>query len=735
MPIERIYFWGISAVWLFYGLAGISVAVFFAGAYFHVSVWMAARRGGESGGPAGLEGVGAAGGTRAGAARGAWPTAGRRALAGLGRVVLDGLLGRRILKGDVIAGLMHGLIMWGFAGLFIGTVLSTIDHWFVHFLAGRTYQVFSLCLDIFGVMLIAGLLVALFRRYVEKVPRLENRAEDLWILIWLAAAVVTGFAVEGTRLAVELPGWESYSFGGVVFSRLFSSERWAETVYPYVWWFHALICLGLIAYFPFSKLFHSLAAPVNIYLAPRPVPARLGEDGAAAEASPGGGAPATGTAGGPRFSFRDLVEFSACTRCGRCDTVCPSASADEPFSPRTFIVQARAYTKAAHNPLSRVRWFREKLFRSLSTVPEISPAQIWFCTTCRACLEVCPVYVGAFEPIRQVRKAEIEEGSRVSPLLTDALERLYMFDNPWEPSKKKRKEWPGSLTVPDLTEGATAELCYWVGCTTSYDTRAQKPARAFVRILNEAGVGFGTLGQKEVCCGDIARRVGEQGLFEDQVEKTMGLFAKYGITDLVTSSPHCFNLIKNEYPSRAPVGPVPAGRVLTGAAPPAVAPVPAAPPAGAEPRPLFRVRHYAQLLEELLDKGALRPHVPVTATVTFHDPCYLGRYNQVYEAPRRVIRSIPGVSLVEMPHHGPDSLCCGGGGGRMWQELEGEKKLSEVRIREAAATGADIVVTACPYCLIMLEDAVKTADLDLSLRVMDLNELLAHSLGLAEDEG
>ena len=202
---------------------------------------------------------------------------------------------------------------------------------------------------------------------------------------------------------------------------------------------------------------------------------------------------------------------------------------------------------------------------------------------------------------------------------------------------------------------------------------------------------------------------GEEGLFQEQRDKTAALLEKHGITDLVTSSPHCFNLFKNEYPEGGRPGPDGKKRQ-------------------------FRVRHYTQLLEELLDKGLLRPLIPVKATVTFHDPCYLGRYNQVYAAPRRLLRAIPGIRLVEMVHHGPNSLCCGGGGGRMWQELAGELKLAEVRAREATDAGAEIIVTACPYCLIMLEDAVKTADLEQRLTVMDLNEVLSRSLGL-DDEG
>lgn len=712
MPVERIHFWGIGAVWLFYVLAGISVAIFLAGVYFRVSVWLVGRR---------QRGPGA--GRRPGAGRSA-AAALRHMTTALRDMALDGLLGRRIFRGDFWAGLMHTLIMWGFLGLFVGTILATVDHWSVHFLKGGTYLVYSLCLEVFGLALAAGLLLAFVRRYALRVSRLDNRPEDLWILVLLFVCVLTGFVVEGARLAAEMPDWEGHSFAGVGLAAWLPMGAGAEAFYPYIWWFHATVCLALIAYFPYSKLFHSLAAPVNIYLAPRV--GGSSEESCPAVGVDGIAAAEEGPAEGPRFSLRDLVNLSGCTRCGRCDEVCPSTSAEEPFSPREFISQAGAFTSVRYNPLSRVRWFRERLTRAVSPASRISPEQIWFCTTCRACLEVCPVYISAPEPIRQVRVAEIEDGNRISPLLTNALETLYRFNNPWEPSKRKRGEWPVGLTipdpagpvgahapvtVPDLAEGGAAEFCYWVGCTTSFDTRAQKIARAFVRILAHTGVDFGTLGQRETCCGDIARRVGEQGLFEEQMEKTATLLEKHGITDVVTSSPHCFNLMKNEYRW--------GGETASGS--------------GRSPE-LPRVRHYTQLLEELMDGGRLRPEWPVNVKVTYHDPCYLGRYNHIYEAPRRVIRSLPGAQLVEMAHHGPGSLCCGAGGGRMWQELEGEAKLSEVRIKEAADTGAEVVVTACPYCLIMLEDAVKTADLEDRLRIMDLNELVAQSLGLGEDE-
>jgi Fe-S oxidoreductase len=323
---------------------------------------------------------------------------------------------------------------------------------------------------------------------------------------------------------------------------------------------------------------------------------------------------------------------------------------------------------------------------------------LWYCTTCRACLEVCPVYGAAFEVVSKERRQAVEEGTLVPALMNQTLEKLYRYDNPWESSKKQRGAWAEDLDIANLSKrGVDAELCYFVGCTTSFDDRAKGIARAFTDILKDTGVSFGILGKKEPCCGDIARRSGELGLAEEQKEKCETLFEKYAITDVTTSSPHCYHTFANEYPQKS-----------------------------------FNVRHYTLVLKELIEKNRLSFATPLNVTVTYHDPCYLGRHNRIFDEPRDVIRAIPGVRLVEMPHCREDSLCCGGGGGRMWQDLKGERKMSEVRLEEAETSGADILVTACPLCLIMLEDARKAAGTKEDFRVMDLNELLMEALNNKE---
>jgi len=661
MTPERTFFWKIGDIWVFYVIAGLASALFFFGIAAHIFVWLK------------------------GAPKGKFAYS-REALK---QTILDTFSGRRIFRGDLSAGIMHLFIFSGFVILFVGTSLLAIHEYVYPYLKGNPYLVFEGSMEIGGGLLLAGIFWALVRRYIQRVPRLERRLEDVVVPVWLLVVVSSGFVLEGMRLASQKPSWGQWSFVGSWISMLIPNAT-AESSYPYFWWSHALLSLGFIAIIPFTKLFHMLGAPAAFYL-------HRSSDGSEeiSPALPDVAEVPSNTEEAPLdfgetpLTLGEAVFYDACMRCGRCSQVCPSTGAGEPFAPREFVQAARHALWRGSSLLGDIQ------FLNTSQPPEDKAA--WYCTTCAACLEVCPVYGAAFKVVSKRRGALVMEGKEVPDLMNQTLERLFNYDNPWVASKRERVAWTKGLEIPILKRGAKDErLCYFVGCTTSFDARAQGIAGSFSSILKRAGVNFGILGEKEPCCGDIARVVGEAGLYLEKMEGCLDLFNQYDIKEVVTSSPHCFHTFLNEYSERP-----------------------------------FEVRHYALVLRELLADGRLKIEKPVNATVTYHDPCYLGRHNRIFEEPREIIRSIPGIKLIEMDHHGPDSLCCGGGGGRMWQgqELRGEARMGEIRIREARETGAEIVITACPLCLIMLEDASKTVGVDRELKVMDLNELVLNSLG------
>ncbi len=611
MTPERPQFWGIETTWPFYALAALSLALFAWGLARRVQRWHQV--------PGGLRPS---------------PTTWLRAL---GR----GLVGTPLLRGDRSAGLMHLLIAWGFTGLFLGTLLSGLDHWGPHFLTGRTYLVFSTACELSGAALLVGLAWAFARRTLQRVSRLEHRPVHLLVLAWLALAALSGFAVEGLRLAQQQPEWAAWSLGGSLVAALASPEAAAAAFAP-TWWLHALICLGLVAALPWTPLFHVLAAPASLAVAgPRPY---LPLD----DRPEGHGL-------GPLWP-------DACTHCGRCVEVCPPAIAGEPFSARGFLLAHRSR--------------------------DFDPALAWHCTACGACEQACPLDIATAEVVLDVRRAEIEEGTRIPSGIAEALERVQKYDNPWERSKRSRSRLARELSLP-----APEERAYLAGCTAAVDTRAQDIPRAFTGVLARAEVPLGSLGRKEGCCGHVPRRLGEDGLFED---KGLDLLDRLdGVAEVVTSSPHCLHTLREDL--------------------------------GALGEGVPRARHAAEVLAELVDTGRLTFEGRLEARATFHDPCWLGRHAGIYDAPRRVLAAIPGLELVEMPRHGPESFCCGAGGGRMWNEdpdASGSERIPELRIQEAATTGAGIVVTACPRCLVMLEDARKTAGLE-DLRVMDLAEVAA----------
>lgn len=671
MVPSRPLFWQIDSVWLFYALAFISVGLFIFGVTIRAKIWFKIFKNIQV------------------------------SKESIIKVFFEGILGRRIIKGDLAAGIMHSFIFWGFSILFAGTVLSTVDHYIVHYLKGTLYLIFSLIMELAGLMLVTGVIWALIRRYSNSVVRLEKKREDLIIPVWILLAGITGFMVEGARIAAQDPTWAKWSFAGGMVSFLFSKATSPEMLYGTFWWIHALLCLGLIAVIPYTKLFHMIAGPLNMYLIHDPVRQDTVKKISISQGKDLKDSTET-------YSFRERLSFDACMRCGRCSDVCPSTNANEPFSPRDFIQWAGTLplnTPESFHPLPRL----DDILQKNNNMEEnaFTTEKIWHCTTCSVCLEVCPVYISTPDPIIRTRNTVVEEGKNVPAVLNQTFKKLFKYNNPWEASKIKRAQWAKGLDIPDFSKNKTKtsdSICYFVGCTTAIETRAQGLAKSFTGILKQADISFGTFGNKEPCCGDIARRLGENGLFQEQAKNCLDFFTSFNVNELVVSSPHCFNTIQNEYQKLA------SEHAL-------------------DDTFVSQVFHYSQFLNKMIKQDVIRFKKELNVRVTYHDPCYLGRYNGIYDAPREVIQSIPGIKLIEMENVRELSRCCGGGGGRMWQEgFDSDVKMSENRIKEAKSTGAQIVITACPLCLIMLEDARKTSGFEDTLKVMDLNELVFEAM-------
>ncbi len=639
-----------------------------------------------------------------------------------------------LTRTDLYAGLGHLAIMWGFIVLFLGTAILTIDFDLVRpmnsawrFWKGNFYLWYSLALDLFGVVLLVGLLMMIVRRIFFGLPQLnyaraDAQAEnfdrrlyvwDDWIFLGLLFfATLTGFLVEGLRI---LPQWPSYD-------RVWSPIGWATatllawlgataasagTAHFYVWWGHALIALGLVAYIPYSKAFHLVIDFANLVFHDEDVARRL--------PSPPPDAPSAGYERLEDFTWKELLDLDACTRCGRCHVACPIQSSSMGFSPRELILDLREYVDAMTiAPRSRVDQQRVKdngrkmLFGARVAAIDgltvagglIRPESLWPCTTCMACMDVCPVGVEHVPMIVQLRRALVSRGE-VDERLQEALTNLARYGNSFGQSERKRAVWAQGLDFkPKDARKEPVEWLWYLGEYACYHPALHGFTQALARVLRAAGLDYGILYEAERNSGNDARRVGEEGLFDLLREKNLATLEKARFNNLFSTDPHVYNTLKNEYPQ------LNHGR-----------------------HPVY---HYTELLADLFERGRLKVAKQLPYRVTYHDPCYLGRYNGVYEAPRSLLRAL-GVELKEMPRSRRNSFCCGGGGGRIWMEEIGEaqSRPSEYRVREAAAVaGVQALVVACPKDYVMFSDALKTTGLEGRLAIRDITELVAEAIGI-----
>ena len=592
---------------------------------------------------------------------------------------LSHVLGQKKLLQKIGPGLMHAFIFWGFLVLLptiAEAAVAIVDRGATLPLIGDATW-FAFLTDVFATLVAIGVAMAFFIRKVLRPDRFRGSHMEeadrillailaivVSLLLWNAARIALGIAEPGARPVSDL------------LSNLFGTGSGTEFAERILVWIHLLVILGFLVYLPASKHLHIATAAANVWLAKAGPTGRLEPNRIDLEAAEED--IRFGVATQKDLSRKEMLDLFTCTECGRCQDACPAWATGKPLSPKLLIMD-----------------LRDRVVAEAAGVVELQPLVpnavidqvVWDCVTCGACVRECPVDIEHIDTIVDLRRNLVMAESRFPQEAGAMLRGVENQENPWGQPASARLDWAKHLEVRVLKEGDPApEVLFWVGCAGAFDERAQKTTRSVARLLAAAGIDSAVLGPRERCTGDPARRMGHEYLFQMLAERNVETLNGAGVTKIVASCAHCFNTLANEYPDYGGT---------------------------------YEVVHHTQLLSELIAEGRLKPSSP-NGKVTYHDACYLGRHNGVYDAPRSLI----GGEVVEMPRHRERGFCCGAGGARMWMEEE-SPHINDVRFEEAAATGASTVATACPYCLVMLDDAAKGKGSE--MRVADAATLLAES--------
>jgi Fe-S oxidoreductase len=608
------------------------------------------------------------------------------------------VLGQRKLFQRAVPGLMHAFIFWGFLVLLTTIVEAggqAIDPDFALPFIGHAGWL-GLVQDTFASLVLVGIAIALWLRLVQRPERFvgSHRMDALRILGLIAWIILTLFLLRGAKIALGESAYPTeWTPVSTAASHLFTwmGRGWRSFFSWSFLWAHLLLVFGFLVYLPYSKHLHIITSAFNVWFSstrPRGALEPLRIDMEKLEA----GEQSLGAETITDLTQKELLDLYACTECGRCQSACPAWNTGKPLSPKLLIMDLRDHL-FDEGPRILEALAAGETPAQVALVPGIVDDDVvWSCTTCGACMEECPVDIEHIDTIVDLRRALVMGESRFPAEAGAMMRNLENQSNPWGVSQAQRADWAEGLGVRVLN-GAAPEYLYWVGCAGSFDERARNISRAVAELLQRAGVSFAILGPRELCTGDPARRMGNEFLFQTLAEQNVETMNSAGVTKVIANCPHCFNTLRNEYPQYG-------GN--------------------------YEVIHHTELLGRLVAEGRLRPTQQVETLVAYHDPCYLGRHNQVYDPPRDVLGHIPGVSTVEMPRHKERALCCGAGGARMWMEERIGKRINEERMDEAAATGADTVGVACPYCLIMLDDGAK-ARVD-PAEVLDIAQVIRRSL-------
>ncbi|ARU60600.1 hypothetical protein CBW65_05525 [Tumebacillus avium] len=608
------------------------------------------------------------------------------------------------------AGIGHFIIFYGFIIISIGAMDFFAHHLTGHHIPGLGSKFFVAMHETANILVLVALAIAAVRRYILKPMRLDVTAEAGYIVGAIALLILSDFFYWGAADALEghAPGFIAPVAGYLATAFAGMSETALLAIKEVMFWFHTLVLLGFTVYIPRSKHLHMIGAMFNVYF--RKTDSRPAgklkkldlEDESIEE---------FGVGRIDQFSWRQLLDGYACTECGRCHVNCPATLSGTPLSPKYLILKMKDHLIDVGDSL-----LEAKVQGAAGTGVEVaataelplligeepgqgiySEDEIWACTTCRACEEACPVFNEHVDKIIDMRRYLVLTEGKAEPEVNRAFQNLERQSNEWGQNRSTRGDWAKDLDIPTMAEvEGEVEWLFYVGSSASFDVRNQKIAQAFARLMKEAGVSFAILGAEEESDGDSARRLGNEFLYQSLAEANVEIFKEYGVKKIVTTCPHAYNTFKNEYNDF-----------------------------GFEAE---EVLHHTEMLAQLIDAGKLSPMHDVDHLLTFHDSCYLGRYNGIYTAPRYIITKIPGVRLVEMERNKGKSMCCGAGGGGLFKEDTGTERINVMRTEQAMETGATAIGTACPYCMTMITDGTKAKNVEENLPVYDVVELLEMSV-------
>lgn len=713
-PTRELY-WNISGYWIMYLLFLVVVACFVFFFYRRYRLW-------KLGTPKELQG------------------SVKERLLG---AVADVFTQRRVVR-EKGPGIMHLAIFWGMLFCILATTFVALQADFgLQILYGDFYLYFiSLAVDLAGFVCIIGVIIALVRRLGKFNKNLENEPADVLMLVLLLVILVTGFVTEGLRIVGTNDPWAYWSPIGYVFSLMFENldEGALSLAHQITWWAHMGLAFAFLATFTYTKMVHALFIPGNAYFRSLEAKGTLepidfeDED-----------LETMGVRCLEEFTWKDIFDTQACIRCGRCQANCPAFLSEKELSPKNLIQNMRVSSEkrgsillntVSQEELDELKEWEEtqvasaKLNENSSkeeTKEENSPSEdehkkyaqikkrakkpvrteeqeemldqpvvgevisedaLWQCTTCRSCAEQCPARIDQPEKILKLRTYQVSMESAFPSEAQQAFRNMETNGNPWGIGWQKRADWTKDLDVPTLEENPDAEYVYWPGCSGAFDARSRKVATAFVSLLKEAGVNFAIIGNAEKCCGDSARRLGNEYVYYLLASENIETLNSYGVKKIVTQCPHCMHALSVDYPQMG-------GN--------------------------YEVIHHSQLLADLVSQGKLHPSKCDFDTVTYHDSCYLGRYHDIFEQPRDVLKST-GAQIVEMSRNHSRSFCCGAGGGHMWLEEKEGSRINNMRAQQALDTKAEALVTACPFCLTMLSDGI--AAQDKQIPVKDMAEIL-----------